>query len=498
MSRAARRLCLVLGWLALLTGCQPAPPPDRIRFGLPTAPVTLDPRYATDAVSARLVRLLHTALIDFDATSRPRPGLAVCAAQAALRVRCELRATARFTNGRAVTARDVAATYRAVLDPKLASPHRDGLRGIAEVAVINPRTVEFLLQAPDAQFIAKLTLGVLAAADAGRPRDAWQVGCGPFEILEQTLAGRVLLRRRADGVLVEFHPVLDSAVRALKLVGGELDIVQGNLPPELFDWLAARPGLNGVRVPGATFSYLGFNLAHGPAAERAVRAAVAHAIDRAAIVRHVFRGQARVANALFPPEHWAGPRTLAGPAHDPALARRLLAGAGYGGRRLVLTYKTSSDYFRVRLATLLQAQLAEVGIDLDVRSLDWGTFYADVKAGRFALYGLSWVGLRVPDIYRHAFHSSAMPPAGANRGRYLEPAVDRLIEEAEAAPDASAQAVAYQALAARLLYDLPYVPLWFEDQTYVVRDDIAGYGTDQDGNFDALGVVHRVKRDARP
>ena len=55
---------------------------------------------------------------------------------------------------------------------------------------------------------------------------------------------------------------------------------------------------------------------------------------------------------------------------------------------------------------------------LAVRSYDWGTFFGDVEAGRFEIYGLTWVGVRTPDIFRYAFHSASVPPDGANRGRY--------------------------------------------------------------------------------
>ena len=115
----------------------------------------------------------------------------------------------------------------------------------------------------------------------------------------------------------------------------------------------------------------------------------------------------------------------------------LLAQAGFTSDRPVrLTYTTSSDPFRIRLATILQHQLAEVGIECDLRSYDWGTFYGDIKAGRFQLYSLSWVGIKTPDIFSYVFHSRSIPPHGANRGRFIDDTANRLIDEAEAAQDA--------------------------------------------------------------
>ncbi|MEQ9058543.1 MAG: ABC transporter substrate-binding protein [Gammaproteobacteria bacterium] len=479
---------------ALLAGCGEAPPtaPADIRFGLPTAPVTLDPRYASDAVSYRVVRLLHRAPVDFDAAANPVPDLMRWQQLGPRRWRFTLVEDAYFDDGTAVAAVDVVATYRSVLDPATASPHRGSLANIATVTAVGARDVDFELVEPDALFPGTLVVGVLAAADlaADAGRDQWRHGSGAFVRVSWQRAGELVMERRRDHQRVRFVTVREPAVRAMKLIGGELDIVQGNLSPELWRWLAARPGLRGQQVAGTTFSYLGFNLVDPVAGHRAIRRALAHAIDRAAIVQYLFGGTARLAQGLFPPEHWAGTTDLEAPAHDPAAARRLLAAAGFAdGVRL--TYKTSSDPFRLRLATVLQSQLAAVGITLEVQSYDWGTFYGDVTQGRFQVYGLSWVGLRLPDIFRHAFHSRAVPPAGANRGRYASATADRLIERAERAGNRPARVAAYHALARHLLYDLPCVPLWFEDQLLVTRDDIVGYTTDAAGSFDALSRITR-------
>jgi peptide/nickel transport system substrate-binding protein len=181
---------------------------------------------------------------------------------------------------------------------------------------------------------------------------------------------------------------------------------------------------------------------------------------------------------------------LPGHAHDPDRARALLAAAGFGPERpLHLVYKTSSDPFRVRLATVIQAQLARVGIRLKVRSYDWGTFYGDIKAGRFQIYGLSWVGVRTPDIFRYVFHSASIPPDGANRGRYRSPEADRLIAAARAEPDLNRQSLIYGELQELLLEELPYVPLWYEDQMYASRSEVVGYRLAPDGNYDGLADV---------
>jgi peptide/nickel transport system substrate-binding protein len=235
---------------------------------------------------------------------------------------------------------------------------------------------------------------------------------------------------------------------------------------------------------------LGFNLEDPVTGSLAVRRAVAHAIDRKRILRFLFREAARSAEAMFPPEHWVGTDALSGYDWNPERARTLLASAGFGPERpLHLVYKTSSDPFRVRLATVIQAQLARVGIDIEVRSYDWGTFYGDIKAGRFQLYSLAWVGIRTPDIFRYVFHSASIPPDGANRGRYRSTGADRLIEAARAERDLTRQDALYAELQELLHAELPYIPLWYEDQIYACRSVVTGYRLAPDGNFDGLADV---------
>ena len=226
--------------------------------------------------------------------------------------------------------------------------------------------------------------------------------------------------------------------------------------------------------------------------ELRVRKAIAHAIDREAIIRFVMGGTARPANAILTPGHWAGNPELEGLSHDPERALALLRDAGYGpGNPARIVYKTSSDPFRVRLATILQEQLGRVGIDVDLQTYDWGTFYADVKAGRFQMYSLAWVGIKMPDIFKYALHSTSIPPQGANRGRFLSKVADRMMDDAENAATLAEQAGHYRELQKFLLEQLPYVPLWYEDYVFAARDGVVGYRLGQDGNYDGLIEARR-------
>ena len=486
-----------IAFAALLLGAAVAiPAAAAVRFGMATAPATLDPLLATDAASERLCRLIYGRLVDFDAHYRPAPALAdwerLSPDRYRFTLRQEPRVSRRFHDGTRLTAADVKATYEAILDPERASPHRGSLAMIAGIEALDGERLEFRLNRADPDFPGRLTIGIVpaAAVAGGRMPGDRPVGSGRFRFVARPDDSRLELQRLADGETFTFHAVPNPTVRALKLARGELDLIQGDMPPEMLDWLARQPDLELRRARGDSVAYLGFNLRDPVLARPAIRAAIALAIDRAAIVRYVFAGRARVAAGLLPPDHWAAGGEALAAGRDLDRARALLRAEGHDQQRpLRLTYKTSSDPLRVRLATILQAQLREAGIEVELHTYDWGTFYADVKAGRFQMYSLSWVGLKLPDIFRYAFHSASRPPAGANRGGYADAEVDALIEQADRAADDSERQALYARIAARLAADHAFVPLWHEDVTVAVRRRVAGYTPVADGNYDALAGI---------
>ncbi|MEE8379233.1 MAG: ABC transporter substrate-binding protein, partial [Gammaproteobacteria bacterium] len=119
-------------------------------------------------------------------------------------------------------------------------------------------------------------------------------------------------------------------------------------------------------------------------------------------------------------------------------------------------------------------------------------FYGDIKGGNFQMFSLSWVGIKTPDIFRYVFHSDSVPPNGANRGRFNDDVSDNLIKMAGEALTLEKQAMYYRELQNRLLKELPYVPLWYEDHVFAARDGITGYQLGLDGNYDGLEDV--IKR----
>lgn len=466
-----------IGVVLLLAGCQKPITHAEIRFAIAQAPLTLDPRYATDAASERVNRLIYRPLVDFDAHSRPIPALAGWQQVDATHYRFTLVGQGRiFHDGSYLTSQDVAATYRSLLALN-DSPHAAEFANIAEVKPQGDDIVEFTLHAPDVDFPARLIIGILPARLIAQGHDfAHQpVGSGVFRFVSwyRTLT----LQRITDKQNVVLEEVKDPTVRVLKLLRGEADLLQGDLPPELVGYLKQNKSVKVLESPGTNFSYLGFNLRDPLLANPLVRRAVALSINREVVIQHALVQGTRSAIAILPPEHWAGNPELKPIPYDPQQAKNLLLQAGVT-LPVKLVLKTSTDAQRVRLATIMQAQMREAGIALEIRSLDWGTFFDDVKHGQFQLFGLTWVGIKTPEIYTKAFHGAYVPPAGANRGQLHDKVLDALLDRHD-----------WRAATVRIHELLPYAPLWYEGQFAAMRRGVEGFTPAPDGNWDGLAGI---------
>ena len=483
---------LASGSLASLSGCSKSMQSKHINMGVSSRPRMLDPRQATDALSSRVNRLIYRQLIDFNEAFEPVPDLASWQQLTPTHYRFKLVESPRFHHGKLLTAHDVAATYQSVLSPDSSSPHRGSLKGIDKVEAINSQEIDFYLKEVDALFIGRLTLGIL-------PKDLLKsdynfkdkpIGCGACKFI--FLSEQRLILQRQDLIELHFVVVRDATIRVLKLKKGELDIVQNDLSPELVRYSEGREDLKVQWYQGTNFNYIGYNFEDELLSQLPVRQAIAYGINRQEIIDAMFSGHARLAGGLLVPEHWAGAPDINGYEYNPEKARELLKqvpnlpGLVNSEGLIELSYKTSSDPTRIRLATIYQSQLRKVGIQLNIQSYDWGTFFNDIKQGRFQLFGLAWVGVKSPDIFQYVFHSDAVPPNGANRGRYRNYIADKLIRKAGRSHSMEKQAEIYRQLQIHLQTTLAAMPLWYEDHYAVMRKNIKDYHLYSDGRLDGL------------
>ncbi|MFW5432267.1 MAG: ABC transporter substrate-binding protein [Methylophilaceae bacterium] len=474
------RFLLLLFIIVFSSACQQeASTKQAIRFAIAQAPINLDPRYATDAASERVNRLLYARLVEFDASSKPIPSLASWKSLGEQSYLFILKQdVAPFHHSKKLTMVDVKATYESLIQLK-DSPHAAEFSNIRVIKVVNENTLEFKLKTPDAHFPAKLIIGILPKDLIKKNHDFGHQPVGSGALQFESWQSKLTLKRVKDGQKITFTEVKDPTVRVLKLMRGEADLLQGDLPPELIKYIKTKPEIKVVTTQGANYSYLGLNMQDPVLKQHKVRQALTYAIDRQAVIDAVMVSHTRVADAILPPEHYAGNATLKPYTYNPALAKKLLQEAGVK-LPLKLVYKTSTDAQRVRLATILQAQMAVAGIDLEIRSLDWGTFFEEVKKGKFQLYGLTWVGIKTPEIYTKVFGSQYTPPNGFNRGRYVDAKLDELLLKED-----------WQEVTARIHAQLPYIPLWYEGQSAAMRKEVQYYLPKPDGNWDDLATIKR-------
>lgn len=290
-----------------------------------------------------------------------------------------------------------------------------------------------------------------------------------------------------------FRVVPDAITRLLELRRGTLDLVQNGIEPDSLAWLQRQKGVAVFTGPGTTFQYIGINLRDPKLADGRVRRAIAHAIDRDAIVDTILKGLAIPATGMLPPTHWAYSGDVQSYAYNPKQAQALLDAAGYPdpdgdgpAPRFHLSYKTTTVELRRRIAEVLQAQLAEVGIALDIRSYEWATFYNDIKRGDFQLYSLAWVGIEDPDLYYLTCHSSQTPPLGSNRGSFHEESIDQLTAAARHTLDRDERRRLYTEIQHRVAQLLPVIPLWWPTNVVAVNRRLHGFEMRANGSYASL------------
>ena len=157
--------------------------------------------------------------------------------------------------------------------------------------------------------------------------------------------------------------------------------------------------------------------------------------------------------------------------------------------RFEITYKTSENKVSRQIAAAVAQDFARIGVRCRTQWLEWGTFYDDVKAGRFDAFALTWVGVTDPDGFRLRFASSAVPPAGFNRGRFANAEVDRLVEAGARESDPALRKELYGRVQAILARETPYISLWWPDAVCVARPGVSGVDLPPDGNFSFLTGV---------
>lgn len=511
--RKARTLCALALVVALApaTAClkREAPPVDELVFALGSNPKNLDPRFAQDAFSDKITRLIFSPLLERlpDGTVRGHLAERFEVVDETTYV-IHLRRDVRFHDGSPVTSADVAGTYRSILNPELKTVKRLFLKPIETIETPDDHTVIFHLRetsAPFPQVLSGIGIAPVALLDQhGKDFADHLVGSGPFQFVSQVIDESIVLRRNPDWFggevgteTLRFKIVPDATVRVLELMHGSTDITQNDIPLHVIERLATEDDLKVTTGESSLVKYLAFNVDRPILKDVRVRQAVALAIDREPIIRYKLRGYATLSRSFLHPDSWAYEARSRAWACDPEGARKLLDEAGYpdpgGGKpRLSLTYRTSMNSTAVAVAKILKRQLAEVGIEMDLQTNEWGVFFSDIIQGNFDMYTLSGLGIVDPDWYTYVVHSDSFPPNGANRPRYHNPRIDELLNQGKVATDQAERAEAYREVQRILSEEIPILPLWYEHNVVVSGHNVEGYAPTTHGDFSSLPFTRKT------
>jgi peptide/nickel transport system substrate-binding protein len=528
----------------------------------------LDPRYAVSGYGVKLSRLVAAPLVSVDTqdlsvkmelareVKNPDP----------LTYIVTLKPEARFSNGQPVTAADVRATIESITAPKSYSPYRWIWKRVAEMKVLSKHTIRFVLKAPHSPFLTDLDIGILPATLVkNHPEplsDRRIVGAGPFVIARRTerritLTANPHFHRAPPRVKrVVIKTVQDDNSRLIMLAGGSADLTQNTIPALLLPAIRRYPKLKVLSGRSVTHTYVGLNTRHPILKKRAVRRALALALNRRTLIKTKLRGYAALASSILPAFHWAHNAAIKTYSYNPKKARRLLDRAGFarptdGGPRFSLTYKTSNNPFRVSLARVMAHMWSQIGVKVEVRPYEWGVFYADIKKRNFELYTMQMTELVVPDYHYHFFHGVSAPGAdllqnrmqqaawllahlstmegpqvavarsrladlaarrlpelllraavgfrarttgGGNRFGYQNPRVDWYLDAARRVTARSRQKYYYGRVQALLARDLPIIPLWHEDNLAVVQRNVCNYTLLPNARFSKLPTTYKSAR----
>ncbi len=383
---------------------------------------------------------------------------------------------------------------------------------IASVEKVNDLTVKLVLRRPDASILSTLAMdfaSVLSAeyADAmlaaGTPDmlDRAPVGTGPFTFVSYDADQRIRFAANPDywegpvslsELVFEITP--SAAQRTERVQSGECHLMADPAPATL-DAVTASDDVAVVEGVGLDIGYLAFNTAISPFDNPNVRRALNLAIDRAAVVEEVFGSAGRIAKTPIPPTVWSYREETSDPLHDPAAARALLAEEGIEGLEMkiwAMPIRRPYNPDAARVAGLIRANLAEVGVAVEIVSYPWDEYLSrSRRIDRDGAILFGWTGNNGdPDN----FLATLLGCDGVtrwNRAQWCHRPFDDLIQKAKTVSDPLERAALYREAQAIFEEQVPWVPLAHSVSFAVVRNEVEGFVADPLGGhiFKTLSLL---------
>lgn len=423
--------------------------------------------------TAQMGILVAESLVDYDEKCDIVPGLAesweVSADGKAYTFL--LRKGVKFHNGKELTAEDVKKNYEHFLDKKTKSPRRGNFNSISGIEVVDKYRVKFTLEAPDAGFLVKFRplVAFITHSDSFESKPPRPIGTGPFEFVEWKPKQYVKVKRFEDywkkdakGNRLPFvdevvlRPITDDTVRYTSLRTGDVDWVW-TVPFEQLEPIRRNPpkGVTPSFKPGARWFYLNLNLSKGPLKDIRLRQAIAYAIDKKALMDGLTWGIATPeAQPYYPGSTWYF-EDVEDPYREADLdkARELLKAAGHEKGLDLLTIVRNETVI-LNLATLAQAQLKKVGINLKFQVMDRAAHRSRQGKGEFDVNPGHLTYVPDPDGLYYRFFQSGQRN---NYAKWNLPEYDELVQKARETRDTAQRRVMYRKALDMINRDLPHL-----------------------------------------
>jgi peptide/nickel transport system substrate-binding protein len=506
ISRRARLAVVVLAVtlasaLAGTFGVAAAPPKDAMVIGLLAEPVTMDPPQISDLNSTRVIKRMFEGLTAQElGTYKIVPGLARSwdISKDGLIYTFKLRPNVKFHDNTPLTAEAVKFCFDRQMNdkgPYYATgtyPYVKGFLGnVAGVEVVDPLTVQIKLKSPLTPFLQYLAHHSLyiASPDAlkkwGKDIVKHPVGTGPFKLETWEPGVKVVLTRNdqywggAPKLRQAIYvPIIEAQARLAAIKTGEIDLTM-DVPPDSLDELRKDPNIVVAEASSSAVWYVLLNTRHPILKDARVRQALNYAVNKEAIIRDILKGTAIVSNG--PMSAVYGPffeeKTARYP-FNPEKARALLKDAGHpNGFELTFMVPESGSGMQspVEMATVIQANLAAVGVRAKIQTMEWGAYLKKYVDGP-DMAEMSWnPSIGDPDHMMYMLLSSDRFPPAFNAGFYQNARVDDLLRRGRTTTDDAGRVPLYREAQKIVTEDAPWIFVDHGKQVIVLRKRVQGF-----------------------